>query len=71
MRVFFSVIALFVLLFTLVAATSNSPEDGATRAISVFRPWTWTISLPALMAQPDAVAQHVRRHGPHRRVMHP
>ncbi|KAJ7349813.1 hypothetical protein DFH08DRAFT_1079133 [Mycena albidolilacea] len=59
MRVLFSLIALFALLFTLAAASSNNPEDGATRTISVFRPWTWSaFSLSALTAQPDAVAQH-------------
>ncbi|KAJ6545152.1 hypothetical protein B0H19DRAFT_1167054 [Mycena capillaripes] len=73
MRFLFSIIALFALLFTLVTATSSTEDDthhDARFTMSLFRPWTWSLPLPAL-AQSDATSQHVRRHGPRRRAMHP
>ncbi|KAJ7104890.1 hypothetical protein C8R44DRAFT_332709 [Mycena epipterygia] len=72
MRFFFSLIALFALLFTLATATSTTHDDDkqARGTMSFFRPWTWTLPLP-VMAEPNAATQHVRRHGPRRRAMHP
>ncbi|KAF7367009.1 hypothetical protein MSAN_00960000 [Mycena sanguinolenta] len=73
----FSLIALFALLFTFAAANPASNENdrqstGITMS-NLFRPWTWT--LPDFTPRPrelDAAAQHVRRHGPHRRaISHP
>ncbi|KAF8188849.1 NADP-dependent oxidoreductase domain-containing protein [Mycena galopus ATCC 62051] len=77
MRFFFSLIALFALLLTLAAATPMNdpdPQAGVIFMNSLFRPWTWSLSLPALTPptfESDATAQHVRRHGPRRSAMHP
>ncbi|KAJ7153955.1 hypothetical protein C8R43DRAFT_1001573 [Mycena crocata] len=71
-----TLITFFALLFTLASATTttmNTDDNGGGHArvsMSFFRPWTWTFPLPA-MVPPDAAAQHVRRHGPRRRAMHP
>ncbi|KAJ7432393.1 hypothetical protein FB451DRAFT_1316908 [Mycena latifolia] len=72
MRVLFSLIALFALFLVLAAAASTTDEKhtSAHGTMSLFRPWTWTLPLPAF-AEPDAAALHVRRHGPRRRAMHP
>ncbi|KAJ6470909.1 hypothetical protein C8R45DRAFT_1014880 [Mycena sanguinolenta] len=70
----FSLIALFALLLTLASATpatENARQSAGITMSNLFRPWTWT--LPNLTPRElDATAQHVRRHGPHRRaVWHP
>ncbi|KAJ7092900.1 hypothetical protein B0H15DRAFT_832918 [Mycena belliarum] len=82
MRLFLSVIAFFALFLTLTAATTTTTPMTATTTtttsnvrpargtMSLFRPWTWALALPAL-AEPDAAALHVRRHGPRRRAVHP
>ncbi|KAJ6470891.1 hypothetical protein C8R45DRAFT_1014867 [Mycena sanguinolenta] len=68
-----SLITLLALLLTLASATpatANEQSAGITMS-NLFRPWTWT--LPKFTPRElDATAQHVRRHGPHRRaVWHP
>ncbi|KAJ7048775.1 hypothetical protein C8F01DRAFT_1167778 [Mycena amicta] len=77
MRFSFALIALFALpaLATATENPSSNHEYGPARsfAAALLRPWTWPLHLggPAV-PEPNAVSEHVRRHGPRRRgAAHP
>ncbi|KAJ7602291.1 hypothetical protein DFH06DRAFT_1259061 [Mycena polygramma] len=72
MRFLLSIIALLTILFALATASPTTDENNAHSPMSLFRPWTWTMPLPAFqVAQPDPGSQYIRRHGPRRRAVHP